>query len=64
MANKRVFPLARVYGLLEPGPVVLVSTAREGRSNIMTLSWHTMMEFLPPLVGCVISNQNYTFEIL
>jgi flavin reductase (DIM6/NTAB) family NADH-FMN oxidoreductase RutF len=63
-AKKREFPLAQVYGLLEPGPVVLVTTARAGRANIMPLSWHTMMEFEPPLVGCVISNRNYSFEIL
>jgi len=63
-ARKRAFPLAQVYGLLEPGPVVLVTTARTGRANIMTLSWHTMMEFEPPIVGCVISSQNYTFEML
>jgi flavin reductase (DIM6/NTAB) family NADH-FMN oxidoreductase RutF len=64
MGKKREFPLAQVYGLLEPGPVVLVTTARAGRANVMPLSWHTMMEFVPPLVGCVISNQNYTFEVL
>ena len=64
MAKKREFPLAQVYGLLEPGPVVLVTTARAGRANIMPLSWHTMMEFVPPLVGCVISSQNHTFEML
>lgn len=56
------FPLAQVYRLLEPGPVVLVTTARAGLANIMTLSWHTMMEFEPPLVGCVISDRNYTFK--
>jgi flavin reductase (DIM6/NTAB) family NADH-FMN oxidoreductase RutF len=50
--------------LLEPGPVVLVSTADRTRANIMTLSWHTMMEFEPPLVGCVISGRNHTFDIL
>jgi hypothetical protein len=33
MAKKREFPLAQVYGLLEPGPVVLVTTARAGRAN-------------------------------
>jgi flavin reductase (DIM6/NTAB) family NADH-FMN oxidoreductase RutF len=64
MAKKRAFPLAQVYGLLEPGPVVLVTTAHAGRANIMTLSWHTMMEFEPPIVGCVVSNRNYSFEIL
>jgi flavin reductase (DIM6/NTAB) family NADH-FMN oxidoreductase RutF len=73
--KKREFPLAQVYGLLEPGPVVLVTTTRAGRANhvkgraphvanIMPLSWHTMMEFVPPLVGCVISSQNHTFEML
>ena len=74
-AKKRAFPLAQVYGLLEPGPVVMVSTARAGRANhvkgraphvanVMPMSWHTMMEIVPPLVGCVISDRNYSFETL
>ena len=62
--EKKSFPLSKVYRLLEPGPVVMVTTARKGRANIMTMSWHTMMEFEPPLVGCVISNRNYSFDIL
>ena len=61
---KKSFPLSRVYGLLEPGPVVLVTTAQKGRANIMTMSWHTMMEFEPPLVGCVISDRNHSFGVL
>ncbi|OYY92687.1 MAG: flavin reductase [Hydrogenophilales bacterium 28-61-23] len=61
---KKSFPLAKVYALLEPGPVVLVTTAGGERPNIMTLSWHTMIEFEPPLVGCVISNRNYSFGLL
>ena len=61
---RKAFPLSKVYGLLEPGPVVLVTTAHEGRSNIMTLSWHTMIDFEPPLVGCVVSNRNYSFGLL
>jgi flavin reductase (DIM6/NTAB) family NADH-FMN oxidoreductase RutF len=64
MNAKKELPLAQVYGLLEPGPVVLVSTFWAGRVNVMPMSWHTMMDFVPPLVGCVISNQNYTFETL
>jgi hypothetical protein len=44
MAKKRELPLAQVYGLLEPGPVVLVTTAHAGRANIMPMSWHTMWE--------------------
>ena len=62
--SKRSLPLAGVYRLLEPGPVVLVSTASEGRANVMTMSWHMMMEFEPPLVGCVISGRNHSFGLL
>ena len=61
---KRTFPLSKVYSLLEPGPVVMVTTAHKGRANIMTMSWHTMMDFEPPIVGCVISNRDYTLSIL
>jgi flavin reductase (DIM6/NTAB) family NADH-FMN oxidoreductase RutF len=42
----------------------MVTTARLGRANIMTLSWHMMMDFEPPIVGCVISERNYTFGLL
>jgi flavin reductase (DIM6/NTAB) family NADH-FMN oxidoreductase RutF len=61
---KKNFPLSKVYRLLEPGPVVLLTTAHRGKTNIMTQSWHTMMEFEPPLVGCVISGRNHSFEAL
>ncbi len=61
---KRSLPLSQVYRLLEPGPVVLLSTAGDKHPNVMAQSWHTMMEFEPPLVGCVVSNRNFTFRAL
>ena len=61
---KRSYPLSKVYGLLEPGPVVLLSTAHKGRANVMTMSWHTMMEFEPPLVGCIVSGRDFSFDAL
>ena len=61
---KRSLPLSKVYGLLEPGPVVLLTTAHKGRSNVMAMSWHTMMEFEPPLVGCVVSGRDFSFTAL
>ncbi|HEY0341905.1 MAG TPA: flavin reductase family protein [Steroidobacteraceae bacterium] len=57
-------PLARVYQLLEPGPVVLLTTANKGRSNVMTMSWHMMVEFEPPLVACVVGGAGYSFAAL
>lgn len=61
---RRSLPLSKVYGLLEPGPVVLITVAGEQGTDVMTQSWHTMMEFEPPLIGCVISGRNYSFDIL
>jgi flavin reductase (DIM6/NTAB) family NADH-FMN oxidoreductase RutF len=57
-------PLAKVYQLLEPGPVVLMTTSKNGRANIMTMSWHMMVDFEPPLVSCVVSSANYSFDAL
>jgi len=61
---KKTFPLAEVYRLLEAGPVVLLTTSRAGHPNVMPMSWHLMMEFTPPLVGCVVSNGDYSFATL
>jgi flavin reductase (DIM6/NTAB) family NADH-FMN oxidoreductase RutF len=30
----------------------------------MTMGWHTVMEFSPSLVGCVIASSNFSFEII
>jgi len=61
---RRALSLSKVYGLLEPGPVILLTTAHKGKANIMTMSWHTMMEFEPPLVGCIVSGHNFSFDAL
>lgn len=57
-------PLSKVYQLLEPGPVVLLTTSHKGRHNVMTMSWHMMVEFEPPLVACVVSEANHSFTAL
>ena len=60
----REISLAKVYQLLEPGPVVLLTTARNDRANVMAMSWHMMVEFEPPLVACVVSSANHSFAAL
>jgi len=57
-------PLSKVYQLIEPGPVVLLTTARKGRADVMTMSWHMMVEFEPPLIACIVSNRNHSFAAL
>jgi flavin reductase (DIM6/NTAB) family NADH-FMN oxidoreductase RutF len=62
--TKKDFPVAEIRRFLEPGPIVLVSSASRGETDIMTMGWHTVMEFTPSLVGCVISDGNHSFELI
>lgn len=63
--EKKSLPLSEVYRLLEPGPVVLLTTMDKKKGpNIMTMSWHMMVDFDPPLTACVVSNRDYSFEAL
>lgn len=57
-------PLAKVFHLIEPGPVVLLTTAGKSGANVMTMSWHMMMEFVPPLIACVVSPANSSYKAL
>ena len=43
----RPLKLAKAFTLIEPGPVVLVTTREGGRNNIMTISWTMVMDFTP-----------------
>lgn len=61
MMKKQSWPLHDVRHWLEPGPVVLLSSHWQGQNNIMTLGWHTILEFSPSLVGCMISAGNASF---
>ena len=41
----RTLPLNRVYQLIEPGPLVLLTTRHRDRANVMAMSWHMMVDF-------------------
>ncbi len=58
------FPVSKVRRYLEPGPIVLVSSRWRRKTNIMTLGWHTVLEFSPSLVGIMVSEENYSFEMI
>ena len=61
---KKDFPVSNVRRFLEPGPIVLVSSAHNDQTNIMTMGWHMVMEFTPSLIGCCISSANHSFELV
>ena len=39
-SRKRPVPLDEVRRYLEPGPVVLVSSAHDGERDVMVMGWH------------------------
>ena len=39
--------LGKAFMLVEPGPVVLVTTSDSGRHNVMTISWTMVTDFTP-----------------
>lgn len=63
MAKKR-FPLPKVYGLLEPGPVLLLTTAHRDVRDVMPMSWYSLLEFEPPRVGCVVGADHQSHKLL
>jgi flavin reductase (DIM6/NTAB) family NADH-FMN oxidoreductase RutF len=62
--DKKSFPPAKVRRFLEPGPIVLVSSAHRGEQNVMTLGWHMVLGFVPSLIGCYIWDQNHSFSLI
>ena len=57
-------PATHAYRLLEPGPIVLVSTSLDGKPNVMTMGFHMMIQHAPALIGCIIGPWNHSHEAL
>ena len=62
--HKFDYPLENIRRLLEPGPVVLVSSQHEGQTDIMTMGWHMMIGFSPALFGCYIDESNHSYDLI
>lgn len=62
--DKRDFPVSNIRRFLEPGPIVLVSSAWKGEQNIMTMGWHMVVGFSPSLIGCYVWSANHSFEMI
>ncbi len=62
--RKKDFPLHKIRRFLEPGPIVLVSSFWKNKTNIMSMGWHTVLEFSPSLVGCLISRGSHSFDMI
>ncbi|WP_119081184.1 flavin reductase family protein [Chitinophaga alhagiae] len=62
--KKTDLPVWQVRKFLEPGPIVLVSSHWQGKNNIMAMGWHTVLEFSPSLLGCMITSANHSFDMV
>jgi flavin reductase (DIM6/NTAB) family NADH-FMN oxidoreductase RutF len=62
--EKKDYPVSDIRRFLEPGPIVLVSSAWRGDTNIMTMGWHMVMEFVPSRIGCYIWSENHSFDMV
>ena len=59
----RQLKLDRAFTLIEPGPVVLVTTHDGRKNNVMTISWTMVLDFIP-LFGITTGEWNYSYAAL
>lgn len=59
----RNMKLSKVFTLLEPGPVVLVTTHDGKRSNVMTISWTMVVDFTPRF-AITTGDWNYSYRAI
>ena len=57
-------PLNKAYRLLNHGPVVLVSSAHGGVTNVMAAAWSMPLDFDPPKVTVVIDKTTQTRSLV
>ena len=50
--------------LINHGPTVLVTSAANGRRNVMAAAWSMPVEFTPPRVAVVIDKSTFTRELV
>ena len=55
--------LTKAFALLEPGPVVLVTTTDGTKDNVMTISWTMVMDFTPRF-AITTGEWNYSYAAL
>ncbi|KAK7024753.1 putative flavin reductase [Favolaschia claudopus] len=61
------YPISKVYRLIEPGPVLLVTTGSltDGTHNVMTIGFHMVMQHeSPPLIGICLGPWDASFTVL
>ena len=55
--------ISNAFTLMEPGPVVLVTTHDGGKANVMTISWTMVLDFTPQF-AMTTGPWNYSYSAL
>ncbi|HSZ33792.1 MAG TPA: flavin reductase family protein [Puia sp.] len=58
------YPVNKVNRIIEPGPIVLVTTFHRGKPNIMTMGFHMMVQHDPALIGAVIGPWDFSHKAI
>lgn len=59
------YPINKVHRLLEPGPVILItSRAKDGTANVMTCGFHMVVQHELPIFAFVVGPWDHTFDTL
>lgn len=60
------YPVDKVYRLLEPGPVILLTTrGKDGTKNVMTIGFHMVVQHeQPPLLAVIVGPWDHSFKAL
>lgn len=59
----KTLPIGKAFTLIEPGPVVLITTNDGTRDNVMTISWTMVMDFTPRF-AITTGGWNYSYDAL
>ncbi len=59
----KTIPISKSFTLIEPGPVILVTTSDGKKNNIMTISWAMVMDFSPKF-AITTGPWNYSYKAL
>jgi len=57
-------PLEQGYKLLNPGSVVLITSASGEKKNVMTLAWTSIINSEPFIIGIAMGNQAYSAKLI
>jgi flavin reductase (DIM6/NTAB) family NADH-FMN oxidoreductase RutF len=63
-ATREPVELPRATQLLNHGPVTIITSAHDGRSNVMAASWAMPLDFNPPKVVVVVDSRTLTRRLI